>query len=108
MTDVTLCVTLLPVIRSWGNKATEDLAHDKASAQARRIPAQLRRSALRKLALVHRAASLADLRVPPGNRLEALRGDWAGFHSIRINEQFRIVFRWEKGDAFDVQIVDYH
>lgn len=58
--------------------------------------------------MLHRAKSLQDLRVPPGNRLEALRGDRKGQHSIRINDQFRICFRWSAGDAFDVEIVDYH
>jgi proteic killer suppression protein len=57
---------------------------------------------------VHEAADLSDLKVPPGNRLEGLKGDWKGFHSIRINDQWRVVFRWSGGNAFDVQIVDYH
>ena len=62
----------------------------------------------RKLLYLHDAAELRDLRVPPGNRLEGLKGNWKGFHSIRINDQWRVVFRWEGGNAFDVQIVDYH
>jgi len=57
---------------------------------------------------LHDAAELADLRVPPGNRLEALQGRWRGFHSIRINDQWRVVFRWEHGQAMDVAVVDYH
>lgn len=57
---------------------------------------------------VHEAADLRDLKAPPGNRLEGLKGDWKGFHSIRINDQWRVVFRWSGGNAFDVQIVDYH
>jgi proteic killer suppression protein len=65
-------------------------------------------TAMRKLAMLNRAARLEDLRVPPGNRLEALRGDRAGQHSIRINDQFRVCFTWHGGDAFDVEIVDYH
>ncbi len=64
--------------------------------------------AQRKLVLLHAAASLEFLRVPPGNRLEALKGDRAGQHSIRINEQFRVCFRWVAGNAEDVEIVDYH
>lgn len=72
------------------------------------MPANLQRVALRKLRMLHRARSLDDLRVPPGNRLEALRGDRKGQHSIRINDQFRICFRWKAGDAFDVEIIDYH
>jgi toxin HigB-1 len=64
--------------------------------------------ALRKLRILDAAMSLSDLRVPPGNRLERLRGDRAGHHSIRINDQWRICFRWKEGDAYDVEIVDYH
>jgi proteic killer suppression protein len=64
--------------------------------------------ALRKLAMLNRAARLEDLRIPPANRLEALKGKRAGQHSIRINDQFRICFVWAKGDAYDVEIVDYH
>jgi proteic killer suppression protein len=64
--------------------------------------------AMRKLAVLNRAARLDDLRVPPGNRLESLRGDRAGQHSIRINDQFRICFVWRDSDAFEVEIVDYH
>ncbi len=66
------------------------------------------RNARRKLLLLHRAKSLDDLRVPPGNRLEALRGNRKGQHSIRINDQWRICFLWAQGDAHDVEIVDYH
>ncbi len=64
--------------------------------------------ALRKLRMLDAAMTLSDLRVPPGNRLERLRGDRAGQHSIRINDQWRICFRWHEGDAYDVEIVDYH
>lgn len=65
-------------------------------------------AAVRKLDLLNAAHALLDLRSPPGNRLEQLKGDWAGFHSIRINDQWRVVFRWVEGQAHDVQIVDYH
>lgn len=64
--------------------------------------------AMRKLAMLNRAGRLEDLRVPPGNRLESLKGDRAGQHSIRINDQFRVCFHWHEGDAYDVEIVDYH
>ncbi len=64
--------------------------------------------AMRKLAMLHRAAALSDLRIPPNNRLEALQRDRAGQHSIRINDQFRVCFRFDAGNAFDVEIVDYH
>ena len=73
-----------------------------------RLFRQIERVARRKLLLLHRAKSLIDLRVPPGNRLEALRGRRAGQHSIRINDEWRICFRWIENDAHDVEIVDYH
>lgn len=76
--------------------------------RVRRFPPSIHRAALRKLRMLHRATSLQDLRVPPSNRLEALKGDRAGQYSIRINDQFRICFRWVSGDAFEVEIVDYH
>lgn len=66
------------------------------------------RVARRNLQYLHEAADLRDLKSPPGNRLEGLKGDLKGFHSIRINDQWRVVFRWSGGNAFDVQIVDYH
>ena len=68
----------------------------------------MQRVALRKLRMLDAAEKLDDLRVPPGNRLERLRGDRSGQHSIRINDQWRICFRWQAGDAYDVEIVDYH
>jgi proteic killer suppression protein len=68
----------------------------------------MQKAALRKLLVVDAATSLEDLRLPPGNRLEKLSGNRSGQHSIRINEQWRICFRWEQRDAFDVEIVDYH
>lgn len=74
----------------------------------KRLPPELRKRAREKLDLLHHAHSLDDLRVPPANRLEALSGNRAGYYSIRINEQWRICFRFEHGDAFDVGIVDYH
>jgi proteic killer suppression protein len=58
--------------------------------------------------MIHRAASLQDLKIPPNNRLEALKGDRLGFFSIRVNDQYRICFRWEGSDAYDVELVDYH
>ncbi len=64
--------------------------------------------ACRKLDLLNAARQLHDLRVPPGNRLEMLRGDWTGFHSIRVNDQYRVVFVWVEGNVKDVQVIDYH
>ena len=76
--------------------------------RSRRLPGHIEDAALRKLRLVNAARQLEDLRVPPGTRLEALTGDRAGQHSIRINDQWRICFRWLEGGAEDVEIVDYH
>jgi len=78
------------------------------TGKSRRIPANLRRSAWKKLAILNAAVELGNLSVPPGNRLEALFGDRKGRHSIRINDQFRICFRWSEANAHDVEIVDYH
>jgi proteic killer suppression protein len=93
------------MIRSFACRETERLFNDETS---RRLPAQIQRVARRKLLLLHQARGLDDLRVPPGNRLDALKGDRAGQQSIRINDQWRICFRWQTEDAFDVEIVDYH
>ncbi|MYH49021.1 MAG: type II toxin-antitoxin system RelE/ParE family toxin [Gammaproteobacteria bacterium] len=94
------------MIESFGDDATEALFHGRG--RARRIPEQLRERAVRRLDMLNAADSLRDLRSPPGNRLEQLRGDLRGLYSIRINEQWRIVFRWESGNASGVSIVDYH
>ena len=72
------------------------------------VPADLQRRALRKLAMLNAAASLEVLRVVPGNRLEKLSGDREGQHSVRINEQYRVCFVWESGDAYEVEVTDYH
>jgi proteic killer suppression protein len=96
------------VIESFGNQLAEDLYDDVSSKEVRHFPNELRRTARRKLLYLHDAATLSDLAVPPGNRLEALRGKLKGFHSIRINDQWRIVFRWRGVAASDVQVVDYH
>lgn len=93
---------------SFANQWAEDLFYDKKTRETRRFPNELRRVARRKLLYLHEAANLSDLKVPPGNRLEALKGDLRGHYSIRINDQWRLVFRWKSGQAEDVQIVDYH
>jgi proteic killer suppression protein len=79
-----------------------------AGRRSRRLPPDIQDAALRKLRLINNAERLEDLRVPPGNRLEALRGNRSGQHSIRINDQWRICFPWKEGQAHDVEIVDYH
>jgi len=96
------------VIRSFGNRLAEDVYDDRRSAVVRRLPPSLYDAARRKVLYLHEAEDLRDLRVPPGNRLEALKGRRKGSFSIRINDQWRVVFRWDDGDAFDVSIVDYH
>ncbi|MDE3188850.1 MAG: type II toxin-antitoxin system RelE/ParE family toxin [Acidobacteriota bacterium] len=78
------------------------------TGRSRRIPASIRVTALKKLAILHWATSLSDLAVPGGNRLEALTRDRKGQHSIRINDQYRLCFVWREGDACNVEIVDYH
>ncbi|HEX6097007.1 MAG TPA: type II toxin-antitoxin system RelE/ParE family toxin [Thermoanaerobaculia bacterium] len=93
------------MIRSWADAEAEKLFKRQRS---RKLPPDLQRIALRKLLLVDAATSLEDLRVPPANRLEKLKGDREGQWSIRINDQWRICFTWHAGNADDVEIVDYH
>ena len=93
------------MIASVRDKETERLWR---FGKSRRIPADLERRAFKKLAILNAAVALENLRVPPGNQLEALRGNCAGQHSVRINDQYRVCFVWRDGNAFDVEIVDYH
>ena len=92
------------MIKSYRSTDTEALFNDQPVARFRAIE----RPARRKLLYLNQARSLQDLRVPPGNRLEALKADRKGQHSIRVNDQWRICFRWQEGHAYDVEIVDYH
>jgi toxin HigB-1 len=92
------------MIKSFGDRRTERLFADQAVKEFQGIA----RRAKRKLEALHAAARLEDLQVPPSNRLEKLKGDLKAFHSIRVNEQWRIIFRWVEGHAHDVAIVDYH
>jgi proteic killer suppression protein len=97
------------VIRSFRDRGSEDIFHGHSTAAARRLlPMTLVPVARRKLMWLHAAARIEDLRRPPGNRLEALKRDRAGEHSIRINEQYRICFVWTAGGAEQVQVTDYH
>ena len=93
------------MIRSFRDADTERLFLREPGSKLAR---PLQRSALRKLVLLNAAESLNDLRVPPGNRLEKLAGDRVGQYSIRVNDRYRVCFRWEAGNAYDVEIVDYH
>jgi toxin HigB-1 len=95
------------MIVSFRGQLAEDLFFDRETAATRRFPPKLRGVSQRKLQYLNAAEQLQDLRVPPGNRLKALKGDLAGYHSIRINDPCRVVFRWSNG-AHQVQIVDNH
>lgn len=106
--DVDLChVTdyISEMIKSFADKRTQELY---AKGRSRRFPADVAARAARKLEYIHLAARLDDLKVPPGNRLHALSGDRAGQYAISINAQWRICFRFEDGDAYDVEVCDYH
>lgn len=96
-------------IRSFRDQASEDICEGKASKKARScLPSGLHLKARIRLAALAAATSLSDLRELKGNRLETEKGDRAGQHSVRINDQYRICFRWDRGDAYEVEIVDYH
>lgn len=93
------------MIRNFVDQEAEKIWQGTPS---RRLPADIQAVARRKLRMLSSAATLDDLRVPPANRLEALKGDRKGQYSIRINDQWRVCFQWKDGDALDVEIVDYH
>jgi proteic killer suppression protein len=93
------------MIASFQDRETERLWQ---SGRSRRLPADLQRRAFKKLAILNAAVTLDNLKVPPGNQLEALRGNRAGQHSIRVNDQYRVCFVWRDGNAFEAEIVDYH
>jgi proteic killer suppression protein len=95
----------MEMIASFRDRDTEELWW---SGRSRRLPAELRRRAFKKLAILNAAITLDNLKVLPGNHLEALRGSRAGRHSIRVNDQYRLCFAWRNGNAFEVEIVDYH
>lgn len=93
------------MIRSFQDKETEKLF---ARAHSRKLPQSIQQVAYRKLRMINNSINLEDLRLPPANRLEKLKGDRKGQHSIRINNQWRICFEWSDGDAYNVEITDYH
>jgi proteic killer suppression protein len=93
------------VIKSFRDAKTERTWHEE---RTRHIPADIRKPALKKLQMLNAAAALTDLLVPPGNRLERLRGDRASQYSIRINDQYRVCFEWRESNAFNVEITEYH
>lgn len=93
------------MILSFGNKETEKIWNGIVS---KKLPREIQDIARRKLRMLNNSMDIADLRIPPANRLEKLKGDLKEFYSIRINNQWRIVFKWENGNSFEVEIVDYH
>ena len=96
------------MIRTFADDTTQDIWNGVNSKAARRIPRELWPIVRRKLDQIDAVTRLEDLRVPPGNRLDPLAGDLRGFHAVRVNDQHRIVFRFEGADAFDVRSTDYH
>jgi len=96
------------MIVSLGDDATADLYHGRVTRRTRRFPLVIIRAALRKLDMLNAADRITDLRETPGNRLEALKGDFEGYHSIRVNDQWRIIFQWKDNNAYRISIVDYH
>ena len=96
------------MIQSFADKATADIFQQRNSKDARQIPKDLWRIVQRKLKMLDAAATVDDLESPPGNRLKALKGALRGRWSIRVNDQFRVTFRWENGHAFEVAVEDYH
>jgi proteic killer suppression protein len=96
------------LIQSFFDDAASDLFRKRNTRAARRFPREIWRAIQRKLKLLDVAARLDDLAVPAGNRLELLKGDRAGRHSIRVNDQYRLTFRWESGHAYEVAVEDYH
>lgn len=93
------------MIKSFGDKETEKIWNGHFS---QKLPTDIQPKGRRKLRIINNAQDLEDLRIPPGNRLEKLKGDLEAFYSIRINDQWRIIFTWEGSDAFRVKIIDYH
>jgi proteic killer suppression protein len=96
------------MIQSFADQATADIFRERNTGDARRIPRELWRIAQRKLKMLDVAVRIDDLESPPGNRLERLKGRMAGRFSIRVNDQYRVTFRWEGGHAFEVAVEDYH
>lgn len=93
------------MIKSFGDKETEKIWN---GIQSKKLPAEIQNVARRKLRMINNAQNVNDLRIPPANHLEKLSGNLSGLYSIRINNQWRIIFNWENDNAFEVQIIDYH
>jgi len=96
------------MIFNFKDKAAEDIFNGIHSKESRKIPQSIHAIAIRKLDMINAAVDIEDLQIPPGNRLESLKGDLTGYYSVRINDQFRIIFKFSQSNAFNIQIVDYH
>lgn len=93
------------MIKEFGDKETEKIWN---GIRSKKLPSEIQNVARRKLRMLNNAVDINDLRIPPANRLEKLKGDLSEYHSIRINNQWRIIFKWLNNDAYEVKIVDYH
>ena len=96
------------MIESFGDRVTSDLYHGISSSRVRRLSPQIQTSAIQKLDILNAAQDIDDLRSPPGNRLELLKGKLSGYYSIRVNAQWRIIFQWQTSNAQNVKLTDYH
>ena len=96
------------MIISFGDKATEDLYHGRSTSRVHKLPRDVLNAALIKMDILEAAAKPIDLKSPPGNQLETLKGDYKDFYSIRVNKQWRLIFKWQGRDAYEVKLVDYH
>ncbi len=96
------------MIQSFADETTADLFRERNSRAARRVPVDIWRIVQRKLKAIDVAARLDDLKIPAGNRLEALKGDQVGRYSVRVNDRYRVTFQWEQGHAYEVRVEDYH
>ncbi|GHV93033.1 plasmid maintenance system killer protein [Spirochaetia bacterium] len=105
MTIITICVIIEYMISSFNDAEAEKVWNRQFS---RKLLQNIQRTALRKLSIIHNSRNLGDLKIPPGNNFEELEGDRKGQYSIRINDQWRICFKFENSNAFEVEIVDYH
>ena len=95
----------MSMIKSFGDKITEKIFNGE---RVRQVSPELEKGAIKKMDMINFVTGLEQLRIPPGNRLEKLSGDLAGFYSVRINDQFRIIFKWINDHAYEVQLIDYH
>ncbi len=102
---MTLVTFLDSMISSFGSKETEKIWMGE---QVKGLPTEIQPAARRKLRMINNSTNLSDLRIPPANRLEKLSGKSSDYYSIRINDQWRVIFKWSGGNAFDVEIIDYH